>query len=83
MDGMSDRAGTQRWTADTGAMVFSATKGVASTVIHRLADRGLLSYDEPVAEYLPEFGEREGRNHGSRRPDRYGLRICAASPRRN
>jgi CubicO group peptidase (beta-lactamase class C family) len=54
--GWSDRAGTQRWTADTGAMVFSATKGIASTVIHRLADRGLLSYDDPVAEYWPEFG---------------------------
>jgi CubicO group peptidase (beta-lactamase class C family) len=53
--GWSDRAGTQRWTADTGAMVFSATKGVASTVIHRLADRGLVSYDVPVAEYWPEF----------------------------
>lgn len=53
--GWSDRAGTQPWTADTGAMVFSATKGVASTVIHRLADRGLLSYDEPVAEYWPDF----------------------------
>jgi CubicO group peptidase (beta-lactamase class C family) len=53
--GWSDRAGSQRWTADTGAMVFSATKGIASTVIHRLADRGLLSYDEPVAEYWPEF----------------------------
>ena len=53
--GWSDRAGAQRWTADTGAMVFSATKGVASTVIHRLADRGLLSYDAPVAEYWPEF----------------------------
>jgi CubicO group peptidase (beta-lactamase class C family) len=36
-------------------MVFSATKGIASTVIHRLADRGLLSYDDPVAEYWPEF----------------------------
>jgi CubicO group peptidase (beta-lactamase class C family) len=53
--GWSDRAGTQRWTADTAAMVFSATKGVASTVIHRLADRGLLSYDAPMAEYWPEF----------------------------
>ena len=53
--GWSDRAGTEPWTADTGAMVFSATKGVASTVIHRLADRGLLSYDAPVAEYWPEF----------------------------
>ncbi|OSC40232.1 serine hydrolase domain-containing protein [Mycobacterium decipiens] len=53
--GWSDRAGTEFWTADTGAMVFSATKGVASTVIHRLADRGLLSYETPVAEYWPEF----------------------------
>jgi CubicO group peptidase (beta-lactamase class C family) len=53
--GWSDRAGSQRWTADTGTMVFSASKGLASTVIHRLADRGLLSYDEPVAEYWPEF----------------------------
>ncbi|MBW0012417.1 serine hydrolase domain-containing protein [Mycobacterium sp.] len=53
--GWSDRAGTQRWTADTGSMVFSATKGVASTVIHRLADRGLLSYDDPMANYWPEF----------------------------
>ncbi|MDT5096022.1 MAG: hypothetical protein QOH60_5385 [Mycobacterium sp.] len=53
--GWSDRAGEQLWTADTGAMVFSATKGVATTVIHRLVDRGLLSYDEPVATYWPEF----------------------------
>ena len=54
--GWSDRAGEAPWTADTGAMVFSATKGVASTVIHRLADRDLLSYDSPVADYWPEFG---------------------------
>ena len=37
-------------------MVFSVTKGLASTVIHRLADRGLIDYDAPVAEYWPEFG---------------------------
>jgi CubicO group peptidase (beta-lactamase class C family) len=54
--GWSDRGGEARWTADTGAMVFSATKGVASTVVHRLVDRGMLSYDAPVAEYWPEFG---------------------------
>ncbi|MDT5014074.1 MAG: hypothetical protein QOD39_234, partial [Mycobacterium sp.] len=36
--------------------VFSATKGVAATVIHRLVDRGRLDYDEPVASYWPEFG---------------------------
>jgi len=38
--GWSDRAGNVHWTADTGAMVFSATKGIAATVIHRLVDRG-------------------------------------------
>lgn len=54
--GWSDRRGTRPWTADTGAVVFSATKGLASTVIHRLADRGLIDYEAPVAEYWPEFG---------------------------
>lgn len=54
--GWSDRRGQVPWTADTGAMVFSATKGLAATIIHRLVDRGLLSYEAPVAEYWPEFG---------------------------
>jgi CubicO group peptidase (beta-lactamase class C family) len=54
--GYADRRGTEYWTADTGAMVWSVTKGLASTVIHRLVDRGLLDYDMPVAEYWPEFG---------------------------
>ncbi|MDY6996880.1 MAG: serine hydrolase domain-containing protein [Actinomycetota bacterium] len=54
--GFSDRRGTQHWSADTGPMVFSATKGVAATVIHRLADRGLIDYDAPVAEYWRAFG---------------------------
>ena len=37
-------------------MVFSATKGIAATVVHRLVDRGLLDYDAPVASYWLEFG---------------------------
>ena len=53
--GWADRAGQRPWTADTAPMVFSATKGMASTVIHRLADRGLIDYEAPVAEYWPEF----------------------------
>jgi CubicO group peptidase (beta-lactamase class C family) len=54
--GSADRRGKHPWTADTGAMVFSATKGMASTVIHRLVDRGLIDYEAPVAQYWPEFG---------------------------
>jgi CubicO group peptidase (beta-lactamase class C family) len=53
--GWADRRGDVPWTADTAPMVFSATKGMASTVIHRLVDRGLLEYDVPVAEFWPEF----------------------------
>jgi CubicO group peptidase (beta-lactamase class C family) len=54
--GWADRHGQVPWTADTGTMVFSATKGLASTVIHRLVDRGLIEYDVPVAQYWPQFG---------------------------
>jgi CubicO group peptidase (beta-lactamase class C family) len=43
------------WERDTVAMCVSTTKGVASTALHVLADRGLVDYDEPVATYWPEF----------------------------
>src|SRR4051812_37531327 len=56
MTGYADQARTRPWTPETLAISFSTTKGVASTVIHRLADRGELAYDEPVASYWPEFG---------------------------
>lgn len=46
------------WTRDTGAIVYSATKGIAATVIHRLADRGLIDYSAPVRDYWPEFAAR-------------------------
>ena len=53
--GWADRGGHVPWSADTAAAVFSATKGMTATVIHRLADRGLIDYEAPVAEYWPEF----------------------------
>jgi CubicO group peptidase (beta-lactamase class C family) len=52
--GDRDAAGTP-WARDTMAMSFSTTKGVAATVVHRLVDRGLLDWDEPIATYWPEF----------------------------
>ncbi|MEI8341921.1 MAG: serine hydrolase domain-containing protein [Verrucomicrobiota bacterium] len=36
--------------------VFSTTKGMVATVIHLLAERGLLSYDTPVSKIWPKFG---------------------------
>jgi CubicO group peptidase (beta-lactamase class C family) len=41
--------------ADTLFPVFSVTKGIFSTVIHVLAERGLIDYDEPIATYWPGF----------------------------
>ena len=54
--GFADRRLSQPWERDTVAICFSTTKGVASTVIHRLADGGLVDYEAPVASYWPEFG---------------------------
>lgn len=35
---------------------FSTTKGITALAVHQLADRGLLDYDAPVAQYWPAFG---------------------------
>lgn len=45
----------QRWDGENVALAFSTGKGVAATVLHRLAERGLLDYEAPVARYWPEF----------------------------
>jgi CubicO group peptidase (beta-lactamase class C family) len=52
--GTQDEHGTP-WRADTLSVSYSTTKGVASTLLHVLVDRGMLDYDEPVARYWPEF----------------------------
>ena len=54
--GYADIEGHRRWERDTVAMSFSTTKGIASTVAHRLVGDGLLTYDDPVATWWPEFG---------------------------
>ncbi len=53
--GWADRQRERPWGRDTLTICFSTTKGLASTVVHRLADRGLIEYDAPVAGYWPEF----------------------------
>src|SRR5690606_34296078 len=36
---------------------WSTTKGVASTLVHILADRGVIDYDAPVSRYWPAFAQ--------------------------
>lgn len=43
-------------TAETLFPVFSVSKGVAATAIHRLAEQGKLSYEIRISEVWPEFG---------------------------
>jgi CubicO group peptidase (beta-lactamase class C family) len=42
-------------TPETPFVVYSAAKAVTAFVVHLLADRGLLSVDDPVARYIPEY----------------------------
>jgi CubicO group peptidase (beta-lactamase class C family) len=40
---------------DTLTIIMSCTKGATASVVHRLAERGLIDYAAPVADYWPEF----------------------------
>jgi CubicO group peptidase (beta-lactamase class C family) len=54
--GVVDPATGRPVTSDTPFFSFSIGKGVAATVIHVLAERGVLGYDTPIVELWPEFG---------------------------
>jgi len=53
--GVADKQTGRPWAADTLQLVFSTTKGAAAICVARLVEAGLISYDEPVATYWPEF----------------------------
>ncbi len=54
--GNRDDVGNE-WTAKTMSVSFSTTKGVISTLLHRLVDQDLLDYDDLVAKFWPEFAQ--------------------------
>lgn len=57
--------------------VFSTTKGMVATIIHILAERALLTYEDPISKMWPEFGVhgkehitvRQALNHSSGIPN--------------
>lgn len=53
--GHADRARTRPFDEHTLTPVFSTTKAVASLMIARLVDQGLLAYDQTVASVWPAF----------------------------
>ena len=54
--GAADPATGRAVTASTLFPVFSVTKAVTVTALHIQADRGLLRYDDHVADHWPEYG---------------------------
>jgi CubicO group peptidase (beta-lactamase class C family) len=55
--GASPDAPRQAATPRTLFNIYSASKSMTAMVVHLLDERGLLHLDDPVAEYLPEFGK--------------------------
>jgi CubicO group peptidase (beta-lactamase class C family) len=56
--GVADPATGRPVTSDTPFFSYSIGKGVAATVVHVLAERGVLDYDTRIVELWPEFGAR-------------------------
>lgn len=54
--GVADPESGRPVDGDTLFNVFSVTKGVVATALHIQAERGLIDYDRPVADYWPEYG---------------------------
>ncbi|KAJ8656112.1 hypothetical protein O0I10_008125 [Lichtheimia ornata] len=50
------------YTKDTLNLVYSSTKMLTAIVVAQLVDKGVLSYDEKIATYWPEFGQGKKEN---------------------
>lgn len=50
-----DKVNNRPYTDETVTLCFSVSKGATVTMVHILAERGLVDYDAPVARYWPEF----------------------------
>lgn len=46
-----------KWQADTLSICYSTGKGVLATLAHIMVTHGILTYDQPIAHYWPEFAQ--------------------------
>ena len=56
-DGLADPASGTPATEDTLYNVYSVTKAIAATALHIQAEKRLVDYDAPIADYWPEFAQ--------------------------
>jgi CubicO group peptidase (beta-lactamase class C family) len=50
-----DKVNDRPYGQEAITVLMSCTKGATAAVVHRLAERGLIDYEAPVADYWPEF----------------------------
>ena len=74
--GWCDAEKTRPWQSDTIVCMMSVGKAVSALAIHMLVDRGLLTLDEPIARYWPEFAQ----NGKEQIPVRFALSHLASIP---
>uniref|UniRef100_A0A914Y848 Beta-lactamase-related domain-containing protein n=1 Tax=Panagrolaimus superbus TaxID=310955 RepID=A0A914Y848_9BILA len=55
--GYSDKECRRLWQKDTISVAFSSTKAIASLCIALLVDKHLISYDDKITKFWPEFGK--------------------------
>ena len=60
--GYLDEAQVEPWQEDTIVNVWSTTKTMSFLCVLLLADRGLLDFDDAVAQYWPEFAQNGKEN---------------------
>ncbi|RIJ25807.1 class A beta-lactamase-related serine hydrolase [Henriciella barbarensis] len=60
--GHADPEKTRPWEKDTIVNVYSTTKTMTALTALYLADKGLIDFDAPVAEYWPEFAANGKKN---------------------
>ena len=60
--GVADETTGRKVDAETLFNVFSVTKAITGTALHIQAERGLVSYDAPIARYWPEFAAQGKHN---------------------
>jgi CubicO group peptidase (beta-lactamase class C family) len=52
-----DKVNDRVYGEDTITVIMSCTKGATAACVHILAERGLIDYEAPVADYWPEFAQ--------------------------
>jgi CubicO group peptidase (beta-lactamase class C family) len=50
-----DKVNDRPYGEDTLTVIMSCTKGATAAIVHILAERGLIDYEAPVADYWPQF----------------------------